>query len=155
MEDKTEILSDSPEQTERLGRALASLLPRGGVVALRGDLATGKTCLVRGMASHFAPHADVHSPTFALVNEYGGREGLYHLDLYRLGGLEDLIDVGYEDLFEPDGVCVIEWAERCWDFLPPRRLDVNLEHAGDDARRMVFHNRCLLPEGWRGKLGEA
>ena len=101
-----ELITRDPNVTERLGCALAGLLPAGAVVALFGDLATGKTCLVRGMAAHFAGGAPVHSPTFTLVNQYGADPALYHLDLYRLGGPEELADLGYEELFEPDGVCV-------------------------------------------------
>ena len=145
----------SAEETESLGARLASLLPKGTVVALRGDLATGKTCLVRGMAAYFAQGAEIHSPTFTLVNEYGGRDKLYHLDLYRLGGAEEVADLGYEELFEPDGVCVVEWAERAERLLPRQRLDVALEHAGEDRRRLLFVDHGVLPTGWSEQLGSA
>lgn len=142
----------SPSETEALGRTLAALLPRGAVVALFGDLATGKTCLVRGMTAHFAGEAPIHSPTFTLVNQYGRDFPLYHLDLYRLGGPEELADLGYEELFEPDGVCVIEWAERAGQLLPKQRLDIFLSHAGGDARLLRARDAGLLPEGWESVL---
>ena len=143
-----ELITYTPDVTERLGCALAGLLPDGTVVALFGDLATGKTCLVRGMAVHYAGGAPVHSPTFTLVNQYGEDPALYHLDLYRLGGPEELADLGYEELFEPDGVCVVEWAERAGVLLPSQRLEVHLFHEGGDARRLVFDDRGVMPEGW-------
>ena len=150
-----ELITHTPDTTERLGRTLAGLLPEGVVVALFGDLATGKTCLVRGMAAHHADGAPVHSPTFTLVNQYGADPALYHLDLYRLGGPEELADLGYEELFEPDGVCVVEWAERAGVLLPPKRLDVHLFHAGGDARRLVFDDRGVMPAGWEQALRKA
>ncbi len=147
-----ELVTHTPDTTEQLGRTLAALLPEGTVVALFGDLATGKTCLVRGMAAHYTGGAPVHSPTFTLVNQYGVSPALFHLDLYRLGGPEELADLGYEELFEPDGVCVVEWAERAGMLLPPKRLDVHLFHAGGDARRMLFDDRGMMPEGWERAL---
>jgi tRNA threonylcarbamoyladenosine biosynthesis protein TsaE len=147
-----ELITRTPEATELLGSALAGLLPDGVVVALFGDLATGKTCLVRGMAAHYAGGAPVHSPTFTLVNQYGVDPALFHLDLYRLGGPEELADLGYEELFEPDGVCVVEWAERAGVLLPQKRLDVRLFHAGGDARKLVFDDRGVMPGGWEQAL---
>ena len=144
----------SPEETEALGRVLASLLPRGAVVALRGELSTGKTCLVRGMASSFAKGEAIHSPTFTLVNEYGDDPRLYHVDLYRLSSPAEVADLGCEELFDSEGVCVVEWAERAEPFLPATRLDVYLEHLGGDRRRITLVDRGgdsrdgVMPPGW-------
>jgi len=140
------IETGSAHQTEETGRRLAAVLPHGTVVALRGELAAGKTTLVRGMARHFGQNELVRSPSFTLVNEYGAGTKLYHVDLYRLAGPQDLADLGYEELFEPDGVTVVEWAERAETLLPERRLDVALEHAGDDRRRVTFTDRGVLGE---------
>jgi len=139
------LTTTSEAESEALGGRLAEVLPSGTVVALRGDLATGKTCLVRGMARHFAgPDTLVHSPTFTLVNEYGGERVLYHLDLYRLQGATEVAGLGYEELFDaPEGICVVEWAERAEALLPGRRLDVALEHAGGDTRRLTLTNRGI------------
>lgn len=147
--DSVEFTTHSVEETEALGERLAAVLAPGAVVALHGELATGKTCLTRGMARHFAGNTPVHSPTFTLVNEYGRDRVLYHLDLYRLGSADELLTLGYEDIVESDGVCVIEWAERADGFLPEKRVDVFLEHAGGDTRRLRFVNQCLDPEAWR------
>jgi tRNA threonylcarbamoyladenosine biosynthesis protein TsaE len=144
-----------PEETERLGRLLAAILPKGTVLCLRGDLAAGKTCLVRGLAQAMAGEASVHSPTFTLVNEYRGARKLYHLDLYRLGGPEDVADLGYEELFEPDGVCAVEWAERAGGLLPARRVEVALAHAGGDRRHIVIEDHGVLPQDWAAALSAA
>lgn len=146
------ITTHRSEDTELLGQTLATLLPPGSVLALFGDLATGKTCLTRGMARHFSGDTPVHSPTFTLVNEYGHDHVLYHIDLYRLGNAGELLTLGYEDFIESNGVCVIEWADRAVGFLPTRRMDIHLEHAGGDARTLRFENHALLPEGWQHSL---
>jgi len=153
--DRYERTTGSAEETEALGRALAALLPRGCVLALRGDLASGKTCLVRGMAAYVAEGTPVHSPTFTLVNQYGTDPALYHLDLYRLGSPEEVADLGYEELFDSDGICVVEWAERAHGLLPGIRVDISLAHAGGDRRRIVITNRGVLPDGWRDRLQAA
>ena len=136
----------------RLGEALYALLPPGTVVALHGDLAAGKTCLVRGMARLGADEEPVHSPTFTLVNEYGTGKKIYHLDLYRLSGPDELADIGYEELFDGDGICVIEWAERAKTLLPKQHIAIHLEHAGGDRRRILIESNGLLPEDWRKRL---
>ncbi|MDX9974866.1 MAG: tRNA (adenosine(37)-N6)-threonylcarbamoyltransferase complex ATPase subunit type 1 TsaE [FCB group bacterium] len=144
----------SPEETERLGTVLASIVPPGSVVALRGDLAAGKTCLVRGMAAYYAKGVPIHSPTFTLVNEYGDSPRLFHVDLYRLDP-EEVLDLGYEEIFEPEGVTVVEWAERAERLLPSQRLDVLLEHAGGDRRHLSFRDHGVMSEGWTEQLASA
>ncbi len=145
---RLECITHAAEETEALGERLAALLTPGTVVALHGELATGKTCLTRGMARHFSGQTLVHSPTFTLVNEYGNDRILYHLDLYRLKSSDELLTLGYEDLIETDAVCVIEWADRAMNFLPDKRIDIFLEHGGGDRRILRFENRCLEPETW-------
>lgn len=152
---KWTIESTCPKQTEKLGRRIADLLPLGSVVALHGELASGKTCLVRGMAAHFDCKENVHSPTFTLINQYGREPTLYHADLYRINALAELEDLGYEDLFEPDGVCVIEWAGRADPLLPPKRLDIHFEHVHPNqpnTRRITIQNRGVLSGNWQSKL---
>ena len=154
MQDQTLTLtSRSEDETEALGKTLMRLLPEGAVVALRGELGAGKTCLVRGMAAAIAAEAAVSSPTFTMVNEYEGTPKIYHLDLYRISEPREVMDLGYEDLFDdPDGVCVIEWAERAEEFLPPKRLDITLEHAGRTTRTIRIQNHTLLPPDWQASL---
>jgi len=142
------LVTQSPEETERVGERLARLLAGGGTVALRGELAAGKTCFVRGMARAFAGEGAIHSPTFTLVNEYGTDRRLYHMDLYRLGSVEEVAELGCEELFEGEGLCAVEWAERAEPLLPARRVDVYLQHAGADRRTIVIRDSGLLPAGW-------
>jgi len=143
------IQTNSPEATEALAARIAPCIPGGVVLALYGDLAAGKTCFVRGLARYFAGDELVHSPTFTLVNEYGTAPKLYHLDLYRLGGPEDLADLGYEELFDSGQVCAIEWAERAGDLLPPSRIDIHFRHVVGDIREIQIHDpESLLLPGW-------
>ncbi len=147
------LTSRSEDETEALGKTLMRLLPEGAVVALRGELGAGKTCLVRGMAAAIEAEAAVSSPTFTMVNEYAGTPKIYHLDLYRIAESLEVMDLGYEDLFDaPDGVCVIEWAERAEKLLPPKRLDITLEHAGKNTRTLRIEDHALLPQKWQASL---
>lgn len=147
--------TQSPADTERLGEALAALLPPGAVVALIGDLASGKTCLVRGAARRFGVERDVHSPTFTLVNQYGPGPAMVHLDLYRLENVEEVLDLGYEELFSESAPCFIEWAERAAGLMPSTRIAVNLEVVGDNTRRISIENGGVLPPGWPDALEKA
>jgi len=105
--------SHSPAQTEALGEAWGRAAAPGWVIALTGDLGAGKTQLVKGLARGLGSAARVHSPTFTLVNAYlGGRLPLYHLDLYRLQTPAEIVAAGLPEFLRPDGVAVIEWAEK-------------------------------------------
>src|SRR3954467_10299042 len=106
-------ISHSPTETESLGEAWGREATNGLVIALSGDLGAGKTQLVKGLARGLGITTRVHSPSFTLVNVYtGGRLTLFHLDLYRLETREQILSAGIEDYLQPDGVTVIEWAER-------------------------------------------
>lgn len=108
------LISHSPEETLAIGEAWGREAQRGWVIGLSGDLGAGKTQLVKGIARALGSNARVHSPTFALLNEYtGGRERLFHLDLYRMNSATDVASAGLEDyLVNPNGVTVVEWIER-------------------------------------------
>jgi tRNA threonylcarbamoyladenosine biosynthesis protein TsaE len=106
-------ISHSPGETEELGEAWGRMAQRGLVIGLSGELGAGKTQLVKGFARGLGITARVHSPTFTLINVYaGGRLTLYHLDLYRLDTREQIIAAGLEEYLRPEGVTVIEWADR-------------------------------------------
>src|SRR5271170_3707770 len=123
-------ISHSPAETESLGVRFGRAAARGLVIALNGDLGAGKTQWVRGFARGLGIPARVHSPTFTLVNEYGGgRLKLFHLDLYRLNTPDQLISAGIDEYLSPDGVAVIEWAERALDqqSRPPGLITVKVE----------------------------
>jgi tRNA threonylcarbamoyladenosine biosynthesis protein TsaE len=128
--------TDSETATSAVGESLARSLRPGDVVLLFGDLGAGKTAFVRGMARGAGANPDdVSSPTFTLVQEYAGTSlTLYHVDLYRLEPAE-IDDLGLEDLVAGDGVVAIEWAER-WDGRPNDVVEVRIEDAGEDRRRI-------------------
>lgn len=136
-------ISHSPAETEALGEQWGREAQHGWVIALSGDLGAGKTQLVRGLARGLGAPARVHSPTFTLVNEYGGgRLRLFHLDLYRLETPGQIRSAGIEDFLQPDGVTVVEWAERMakdeWRKTKVRK--VNIEVLGETERRIVYED---------------
>lgn len=115
----------SPAQTEAVGAALAACLRPGQVVAYYGDLGAGKTAFTRGLARGLGVRGPVTSPTFTIVNEYEGTGlPLFHFDMYRLGGAEDLFDIGWEDYLDRGGICAVEWSEMVSDALPPDTIFV-------------------------------
>jgi tRNA threonylcarbamoyladenosine biosynthesis protein TsaE len=128
----------SETETSQAGEALGRDLVSGDVVLLYGDLGAGKTAFVRGMARGLGANPDeVSSPTFTLVQEYAGSSAtLYHVDLYRLEPAE-IDDLGLEDLVAGDGIVAIEWAER-WKGRPDDAIDVRIEDAGEDQRRITM-----------------
>ena len=137
-------ISHSPAETESLGEAWGRSAQRGWVIALSGELGAGKTQLVKGVARGLGIAARVHSPTFTLVNEYGGgRLRLFHLDLYRLETHEQILSAGLEEFLLPDGVAVIEWAERLedgrWKMEDGKKVvRVKIEIASETERRIVY-----------------
>ncbi len=136
-----EVQTASAAQTRAFGSRLAGHLAAGSIVLLFGELGTGKTCLVKGIAAGLGldPHR-VHSPSFIMVNRHEGELPLNHVDLYRLEEGEDFSDLGLEELFSGDGVTVVEWAERLpLEARPLPRLEVHLEHAGASSRRLRLH----------------
>lgn len=128
-------LSRSPKETEQLGHAIGESLQGGEVLALYGELGTGKTSLVRGIAGGVgAPPRMVTSPTFVLIHEYRGRLQLAHADLYRVGNPDELQQIGLSDYFNGETVVAIEWAEKAIDELPSDRLEIRLSHKGERRR---------------------
>ncbi len=133
---RLQITTDSPGETERLGAGIGSLLRPGSFLALRGDLGGGKTCLTRGVVASLAPQSTglVASPTYAIMNCYPGGTPVYHFDFYRLTSEDDIVELGFEEYFYGDGVCVVEWSERLAELLPADVLTLLFEYAGDDRR---------------------
>ncbi len=124
--------------TEALGERLARCLRPGDVVALTGELGSGKTCLTRGLARGLGVERPVTSPTFNLLHEYAGPVPVYHFDLYRLKSARELEDLGWEEYSAGQGVCVLEWAERAGTLLPDGHWGVHLEIADADRRRILI-----------------
>jgi tRNA threonylcarbamoyladenosine biosynthesis protein TsaE len=135
-----EIISNSALETEALGEQLGSLLSSGILVALQGGLGGGKTCFTRGIVAAVAPHSAhlVASPTFAIMNSYSGNTPVYHFDFYRLSGDNEIAELGLDEYFCSDGVCVIEWSERLFDLLPDDYIAVLFEYSGDDQRYITL-----------------
>ena len=143
------ISSASAEETFALGRVLGEALEEGDVVALVGELGAGKTCLTQGIACGLGVPDDyaVASPTFTLINEYPGRRALlYHLDVYRLAGAQDLEDMGYEDYFYGKGVSVIEWSDKVREILPENALTVHMQYVDEARREIVLEGHAVRPE---------
>ncbi len=127
----------SADQTRSLGCSLAAVLAPGAVVLLRGPLGSGKTTLVQGVAQGCGISEPVLSPTFALAHEYrGGRVPLFHLDLYRLGGPDEVWDAGLAEYLDAPGITIVEWPERLGDALPAERIEVSLAIGGEDEREL-------------------
>lgn len=126
-----ETLTSSPEQTEKLGEELAQMIKSKGdippFIALYGDLGVGKTAFVRGFVRVFSPNALVRSPTFALVNEYPSAERrIFHFDMYRITGEDDLYSIGYYDYLDGHSVCLVEWSENIPYALPDSFVRVTI-----------------------------
>lgn len=132
--------SNSPEQTESIAATLATTLRGGEVIALHGELGAGKTRFVRGLLRGLGgSERSVSSPTFVLLNVYsGGRLTVYHLDAYRVAGPDDFEAIGFTELLEQAGVVVVEWAERVERLLPRDRIDIMIEHIGEERRRFTL-----------------
>jgi len=136
-------ISHSPGETESLGEQWGREAQPGLVIALSGDLGAGKTQLVRGIARGLGITARVHSPTFTVVNEYtGGRLPLFHLDLYRLETREQIHGIGIEEFLQPDGVAVIEWAERIpkAEWRTKKTRWVTIEVSSESERQIVYED---------------
>jgi tRNA threonylcarbamoyladenosine biosynthesis protein TsaE len=149
-----ELVSHSSLHTERLGERLGALARAGDVLALWGELGTGKTVLVRGLARGLGTRGPVSSPTFVLVNEYDGAVPLYHIDFYRLDP-DQLANVGWEEYLDAGGVVAIEWPDRAGASLPGERLDVQLRHVADTKRAIRLEARGARAEAMLGAIAGA
>lgn len=121
------IISNSPQETENYGEAIGSLLTEGNVVCLSGELGVGKTEFVKGLAKGLGIVDYITSPTFTIVNEYQGRQKLYHFDVYRVNDIDELENIGFDEYIYGEGICVIEWAELIENILPKEKLWVEIK----------------------------
>ena len=133
-----QFITNSPEETENVGERLGRCLRGGEVIAYLGELGAGKTAFTRGLARGLGIQMRVTSPTYTIVNEYtGGRLPLFHFDMYRLGGSDELFDIGWEDYLARDGVCAVEWSENVSDAME-NAVVVRIEKTGADSRRITI-----------------
>jgi tRNA threonylcarbamoyladenosine biosynthesis protein TsaE len=138
-----EVRTSSPDETRAVGEAMAEVLGSGDVVSLTGDLGAGKTTFVQGAARGLGVQERVLSPTFTLVREYQGISPVYHLDIYRLDRLQDVLDLGFEEMLDSGGVVFVEWGDAIEALLPDEYLQVEviIPEEGDVRRMAVW---------WRG-----
>lgn len=137
--------SHSTEETRRFGLALGKLLQPGTVVALVGDLGAGKTTLVRSIAEGLGvDKRRVNSPTFILIQHYEGRIPVYHFDTYRVESVEEFLDLGAEEYFDSDGICLVEWADRVEEALPEKLLRITLSISGPESRTIRVEGMGVL-----------
>ena len=135
------VITHSRAETESFAENLARKTTAGTVFAMRGDLGAGKTCFTAGFAKGLDYEGDVNSPTFAIVNEYlGGRLPLYHFDMYRISGWEDLYTTGYFEYMEAGGVLIIEWSENIASALPEDAVTVTVKILGENDREITVEN---------------
>ena len=132
-------LSNSPAETKEIAKNLAATLNGGEVIAFYGDLGMGKTCFTTGLAEGLGFKGEVSSPTFAIINEYlGGRLNLYHFDMYRVSGWDDLYSTGYFDYIESDGVLAVEWSENIESALPDDVIKVTIKRIDETKREITI-----------------
>jgi tRNA threonylcarbamoyladenosine biosynthesis protein TsaE len=133
------IISKSEEQTYKLGEYLGRALQQGDIICLTGDLGAGKTAFTKGIGIGLDIKEFITSPTYTIINEYDGRIPLFHFDVYRLEGVEEMYELGYEEYFFGDGAVVIEWADIVKDIIPSERLWITiLRGKEDDNREIMF-----------------
>jgi len=153
---KYEFFSSSPAATLNLGKKIGGRLQAGSIIALTGELGCGKTLLTRGICAGLGvPPRQVNSPTFVLVNEYRGRLPVLHMDLYRLGSIDDGFEIGIMDYFAraASGVMLIEWAEKMSSLLPRDVLNIEFEILSARQRRIVFSSAGRKFAGLIKELG--
>ncbi|MGH2652918.1 MAG: tRNA (adenosine(37)-N6)-threonylcarbamoyltransferase complex ATPase subunit type 1 TsaE [Actinomycetota bacterium] len=142
------LVTRSPDETRDVGAEVAGLLGAGDVVSLTGDLGAGKTCLVQGAARALGVPEPVSSPTFVLIKEYRGELPVYHVDVYRLDRIQDVLDLGFEDLLDPSGVVFVEWGSAIDVLLPDTHLEIGLTILDDETRGVDIIGRG---PGWAGR----
>jgi tRNA threonylcarbamoyladenosine biosynthesis protein TsaE len=138
--------SDSPEQTQLLGSYLGQLAQKADVFLLTGELGTGKTCLVQGIARGLNVKEYAFSPSFVILRQYHGRLPLYHIDFYRLDQIEEIADLGLEEYFYGDGVCAVEWADKGLHVVPQDNLLISIHYV---PISQTGRSICLKPQGER------
>ena len=145
MENTKQIESFSAEDTHALGKKLGENAKPGDVYTLLGDLGVGKTVLTQGIADGLGIKEAICSPTFTIVQVYDeGRMPFYHFDVYRIGDLEEMEEIGYDDYFFGQGICLIEWAELIEEILPEKRIEVIIEkdlEKGFEYRKITIEER--------------
>ena len=132
--------TSSAEETIELGKKIGKLLKKGDIIAMQGTLAAGKTTITKGIAQALGITETITSPTFCLISEYEGTIPLYHMDVYRLDGTEDFINLGTDDMLYGDGVSIIEWSEKIMEELPSSTIILKITPLEDGKRLIEIDN---------------
>ncbi len=136
------MVSSSVEETKKLALEFSKQLSPGTTVALSGPLGSGKTVLIQGICQGLGVKHLVTSPSFIIINEYQGEKfSVYHLDLYRLKNIQELMNLGYEEYFYSNGVCLVEWAEKAFELLPENRIEINLKILSENQREISIQQK--------------
>ena len=130
----------SADETTALGYKIGKKLKKGDIIAMQGTLAAGKTTITKGIAQALDISEEITSPTFCLISEYYGKMPLYHMDVYRLEGTDDFINLGVEDMIYGRGVCIIEWSEKIMDELPKNTIILRILPQDDNSRKIEIEN---------------
>ena len=130
----------SADETTALGYKIGKKLKKGDIIAMQVTLAAGKTTITKGIAQALDISEEITSPTFCLISEYYGKMPLYHMDVYRLDGTEDFINLGVDDMLYGDGVCIIEWSEKIMDELPKNTIILRILPQDDNSRKIEIEN---------------
>ena len=133
-----ELTTHNPEETQELGKLIGKLAQPGDVYLLSGKLGAGKTCLTQGIAWGLGIEEYAASPTFVLMRELKGRLTLYHIDLYRLDHIEEIADLGLDDYFYGQGICVVEWAEKALSILPEENFRIQINYLSENERQLII-----------------
>lgn len=143
------ITTHSPEETIDAAKKLGSMLHAGDIIAYQGGLGAGKTTFTRGLAIGLGLGDNVFSPTFSLVNEYKGKNiSLYHFDMYRISGEDDLESTGFYDYPFEDNIVAVEWSENIADFLPENTIYITIIRIDDDTREIIIENGGKYAAAW-------
>ncbi|MBC8590043.1 tRNA (adenosine(37)-N6)-threonylcarbamoyltransferase complex ATPase subunit type 1 TsaE [Lachnospiraceae bacterium NSJ-29] len=134
---KLEIKLNSLQETEEFGIRLGKLLKSGDILCLNGDLGAGKTTMTKSIGIGLDVEEYITSPTFALINQYRGRIPVYHFDVYRLENVDELYDLGFDEYFFGNGVCIIEWAEKINKMIPKEKIVINIQKGNNENERIL------------------
>ncbi len=136
-----EYITHTAEETIELGKKIGSKLKAGDIIAMTGTLAAGKTTITKGIASALGIEDCITSPTFCLISEYNGKSmPLYHMDVYRLDGPEDFVNLGVDDMLYGDGVCIVEWSEKVKSELPSKTIWMTITPKENGERLIKIEN---------------